>query len=215
MRSEAEDALAANPSINCPSFESSRVFALVEKLIHNPPAPLTRKKLIRNTQTIFSFIVQPDGPIDPSNPRTKPEAAARGSGNDAEQGGGAFRPALWYIDLKKNGTVGRGYPPKGVLGRKKRADVTIECSDKDLLHMAQGQQHPQRLFNMGRIRVRGDLDRALRIASLLNSERSRLFGVPPAPAEPAAASDELATVSEGADHAYEGGAPASITRAKL
>lgn len=130
MRSEAEDALAANPSLQCPSFECSRVFALLAKLLESPPAPLTRKKLVRNVNTIFQFVVMPDGPLDPSNPRTKPVTPARGKDvREQEQGGGAFKPALWYVDLKKNGTIARGYPPKGLLGRKKRADVTIECCE--------------------------------------------------------------------------------------
>lgn len=146
MRSEAEEALAANPDLKCEGFESARVFALLDKLLRNPPAGITRKKLIKNVNTIFQFVVRPTMPIDPSNPRTRPE---KGQG-----GGGALRPALWYVDLKKTGTIGRGQPPKTILGTKRRPDVIIECIDRDLLHLAQGQQHAQKLFNIGRVSSR-------------------------------------------------------------
>lgn len=101
------------------------------------------------------------------------------------------------------------------------------AADRDLLHLAQGQSHPQKLFNIGRVRIRGDIDRALRIATLLNQERSRLFGVPPAP-EPAAgaSSTRSETLPVPGDWQREGnaesnsdygaGAPAPIPdRAKL
>lgn len=171
---------------------------------------LSRSSLIRNVATIFQFVVHPSAPLDASNPRTKPTK---------HTSGGALRPAIWYVDLRRTGTIGKGHPPKNVLGIKRKADVTIECTDRDLLHLAQGQQHPQKLFNMGRIKVKGDLDRALRIASFLNAERSRLFGVPPA-------QPEGATSNEGQNGSWEregdvngdygSGAPAPIPdRAKL
>lgn len=120
MRSEAEEALAANPDLNCPGFESSRVFALLDKWLRSPPSGLTRKSLLRNVNTVFQFVVLPTEPIDQSNPRTRPTKSTSG---------GALRPALWYVDLKRTAGIAKGYPPKGILGVRKRADVVIECSE--------------------------------------------------------------------------------------
>ncbi|CAO1632414.1 unnamed protein product [Sympodiomycopsis kandeliae] len=219
MRSEAEEALSANPELNVEGFECSRVFALLDKLISTSssessssgsPSIFNKRYLLRNIKTIFQFIVIPTVPLDESNPRTRPTKKF--------PSGGALRPALWYIDLKKTASIGKGHPPKNILGIKTKADVIIECTDRDLLHLAQGQQHPQKLYNAGRIKLKGDIDRALRIATLLNQERSRLFGVPPAP--------EPSTSSAPVDHQIEGnadsqsdygvGAPAAVPdRAKL
>lgn len=128
MRSEADEALSRNPDLNCPGFEVSRVFALLQEKLLGQPASgsgkggFTRKQLLRNVNTIFQFVVLPTEPIDPENPRTRPTK---------QMSGGALRPALWYVDLRKTGTIGRGYPPNTVLGRKRKADVTIECSEYD------------------------------------------------------------------------------------
>lgn len=130
MRSEADEALSRNPDLNCPGFEVSRVFALLQEKLLGQPASgsgkggFTRKQLLRNVNTIFQFVVLPTDPIDPENPRTRPTK---------QMSGGALRPALWYVDLRKTGTIGRGYPPNTVLGRKRKADVTIECSECDRL----------------------------------------------------------------------------------
>ncbi|CAO1635241.1 unnamed protein product [Parajaminaea phylloscopi] len=211
MRSEAEEALAASPQLDCPGFECARVFALLDKLLRDPPAGVTRKRLVKRVGTIFQFVVRPTEPIDPSNPRTRPE---KGQG-----GGGALRPALWYVDLKHTGTIGRGQPPKTVMRTKRRPDVIIECIDKDLLHMAQGQQHPQKLFNIGRIKVKGNLDRAMSLTTILNQERSRLFGVPPAqapaPGDRSALAEFEREGNAGRDSEYGAGAPAPIPNAKL
>jgi hypothetical protein len=98
-----------------------QLFALTRQVIENPPAgsPVSRKVLLRRVGAIILFIVHPTQPLDPSNPRTKPTK---------EVSGGGIRPAYWYIDLKKSGRVGRGQPPTTILGRKRKADVVIECS---------------------------------------------------------------------------------------
>lgn len=99
---------------------SFQIFALTRQVIENPPAgsPVSRKRLLRRIGAIFLFIVHPTQPLDPSNPRTKP-----GKLNS----GGGIRPAYWYLDLKNTGRIGLGQPPKTILGRKRRADVVIEC----------------------------------------------------------------------------------------
>jgi len=40
-----------------------------------------------------------------------------------------MRPELWWVDMRKRAEVGKGQPPKTVLGRKTKADVVIECGE--------------------------------------------------------------------------------------
>lgn len=121
---------------------------------------------MRRVGAIFLFVVHPTTPLDPSNPRTKPVRT------QSKGGGGAFRPAYWYIDLKSTGTVGKGQPPSTILGRKRRADVVIECSkcdritirsssygdlfsvDRDLMDVATGRTFASKIYNSGRVRIR-------------------------------------------------------------
>ncbi|SNX82460.1 uncharacterized protein MEPE_01166 [Melanopsichium pennsylvanicum] len=172
MMAEASHALNAQEDLQCPGFEASRVFALSAQLLADPPAGFpSRKRLVRSLQSIYLFVIQPSSAIDPSNPRTKPK-----DGN-VNTSGGALRPALWYADLKNKGVIGRGQPPKTVLGRKRKADVVIECRDRDFVELATGKVHAQRLYNQGRIKIRGDLDKALKIATLISHERSKIYGI--------------------------------------
>ena len=146
MKAEATQALDAQDELNCPGFESSRVFALSAQLLANPPAGFpSRKRLLRSLQSVYLFSIQPSTAIDPSNPRTKPV-----QGN-ASTSGGALRPALWFADMKNKGVIGRGQPPKTVLGRKRKADVVIECRDRDFVDLATGKVQAQRLYNEGRV----------------------------------------------------------------
>jgi hypothetical protein len=58
---------------------------------------------------------------------------------------------MWYADMKNKGVIGRGQPPKTVLGRKRKADVVIECRDRDFMELATGKVQAQRLYNEGRV----------------------------------------------------------------
>lgn len=148
MKAEAIQALDTQEDLNCPGFESSRVFALSAQLLANPPAGFpSRKRLVRSLQSIYLFVIHPSTAIDPSNPRTKPVAGK------ASTSGGALRPAMWYADLKNTGKIGRGQPPKTVLGRKRKADVVIECRDRDFVDLATGKVHAQHLYNQGRVSI--------------------------------------------------------------
>jgi hypothetical protein len=121
MRSAAQRALDNSlDDVNCEGFESSKVFALTKQMIENPPpgSSISKKRLLRRVNAVLLFIVHPTQPLDPSNPRTKPTKV---------QSGGGIRPAYWYLDLKKSGILRKGQPPKTLLGRKTKADVTIEC----------------------------------------------------------------------------------------
>ncbi|CDU24758.1 uncharacterized protein SPSC_04591 [Sporisorium scitamineum] len=214
MKAEAIQALDTQEDLNCPGFESSRVFALSAQLLANPPAGFpSRKRLVRSLQSIYLFVIQPSTAIDPSNPRTKPVTGK------ASTSGGAFRPALWYADMKNKGHIGRGQPPKTVLGRKRKADVVIECRDRDFVDLATGKVQAQKLYNQGRIKIKGDLDRALRVATLISHERSKIYGT----VEPAATTEAKVAAAEyeregndQRDADYGSGAPAPLpVRARL
>ncbi|UZJ57178.1 hypothetical protein CBS101457_006498 [Exobasidium rhododendri] len=215
MQTEAQKALNGDNDVNCEGFQSSKVFALTKQMIENAPpgSTINRKRLIRRTKAIFLFVVHPSQPLDPSNPRTKPSKA---------QSGGGIRPAYWYVDLKKTGTVGRGHPPKTLLGRKTKADVVIECMDRDLVDIATGRTFATRVYNSGRMKIKGSLDTALAVAELLSHERSQLYGTT---SISAASSATYAETNSGADHSqrldedYKDGSPApvptDITRSRL
>ncbi|EPQ30285.1 uncharacterized protein PFL1_02401 [Pseudozyma flocculosa PF-1] len=214
MDQQATQALGAHESLHCPGFESSKVFALSSQLLRNPPPNLpSRKRLVRTFRSIYLFIIHPSSPLDPSNPRSKPVDGK------VETSGGALRPAMWFVDLKNKGFVGKGQPPKTVLGRKTKADVVIECKDRDFVDMATGKVHPQRLYNDGRIKIRGNLDNALKIATLISHERSKIYGTP-APAPPSdarapTAAEDFQREGHSSDD-YGAGSPAPVpNRAKL
>lgn len=150
MKSEASQALSAQDDLNCPGFESSRVFALSAQLLANPPAGFpSRKRLVRSLQSIYLFVIQPSNAIDPSNPRTKPVDGK------VSTSGGALRPAIWYADMRNKGVIGRGQPSTAILGRRRKADVVIECRDRDMVDLASGKVHPQKLYNEGRVSIDG------------------------------------------------------------
>ncbi|SPO43542.1 uncharacterized protein PSANT_01227 [Moesziomyces antarcticus] len=214
MKAEADQALHTQEDLDCPGFESSRVFALSAQLLANPPEGFpSRKRLLRSLQSIYLFVIQPSSAIDPSNPRTKPVDGK------VSTSGGALRPAMWYADMKSKGVIGRGQPPKTVLGRKRKADVVIECRDRDFMELATGKVQAQRLYNEGRIKIRGDLDRALKISSLISHERSKIYGTSPASAsveEKVAAVDHEREGHASRNDDYGAGSPAPIPdRARL
>lgn len=182
-------------------------------MLRDPPANFpSRRRLVRTLQSIYLFIIQPSSPLDPSNPRTKP---TKGNINTS---GGALRPALWYADFRNRGFLGKGQPPKTVLGRKRKADVVIECKDRDFVDMATGKIHPQKLYNDGRIKIRGNLDSALKFASVISHERSKIYGTPApsASSEPAAPGEHEREGNSSRDDDYGSGSPAPVpTRARL
>ncbi|KAK4048667.1 hypothetical protein OIV83_004637 [Microbotryomycetes sp. JL201] len=80
----------------------------------------------------------------------------------------------WYADMKKRGKVAK-------IGPKERppvkADVTIWIDDKDLVGLATGKLNPQKAFAAKRIKVRGNLDKALQVERILSQERAKLEGL--------------------------------------
>ncbi|KAM0751478.1 sterol-binding-like protein [Meredithblackwellia eburnea MCA 4105] len=77
----------------------------------------------------------------------------------------------WWVDMKKKGRVG-----KFEAGTKApfKPDVSIWVMDNDLVGLATGRLNPQKLFAAKRIRVRGNIDKALNVEKILSHERERL-----------------------------------------
>lgn len=70
----------------------------------------------------------------------------------------------WHIDLKNKGEVGKG------LGEK--PTVTLSLSDEDFGKLASGKADAQRLFMGGKLKVKGDVMKATKMAPILNKARS-------------------------------------------
>ncbi|KAL8287497.1 hypothetical protein RQP46_003355 [Phenoliferia psychrophenolica] len=83
----------------------------------------------------------------------------------------------WFVDMKKLGRVG-----KFVDKAPSKPDVSIWVSDRDLVGLATGTLNPQKLFAAKRIRVRGNIDKALNVEKILSHERERLDSAAPKPA---------------------------------
>ncbi|GAA5940114.1 hypothetical protein JCM3775_007267 [Rhodotorula graminis] len=79
--------------------------------------------------------------------------------------------AQWWLDMKKKGRLGKLAPgAKAPL----RPDVIIKVGDNDLVGLATGRLHPQKLYAAKRLHVRGDLDRSLLALRVLSQEREKL-----------------------------------------
>jgi hypothetical protein len=105
----------------------------------------------------------------------------------------AGKEAMWFVDMKKKGRVAKGKAPF-------KPDVTIWCSDHDLVALATGevscgvapfstqksltleylsmltisQMNPQKLYAANRIKVRGNLDKALKVERIISHEREKI-----------------------------------------
>ncbi|TNY20312.1 hypothetical protein DMC30DRAFT_447162 [Rhodotorula diobovata] len=79
--------------------------------------------------------------------------------------------AQWWLDMKKKGRLG-----KLAAGEKAplRPDVIVKVGDRDLVGLATGRLHPQKLYAAKRLHVRGDLDRSLLALRVLSQEREKL-----------------------------------------
>ncbi|KIM98319.1 hypothetical protein OIDMADRAFT_128555, partial [Oidiodendron maius Zn] len=65
----------------------------------------------------------------------------------------------WHIDLKMKGAVGKG------LGEKPA--VTLSLSDEDFGKLASGKAKPQRLCMSGKLKVKGNLMKAVKLETIL------------------------------------------------
>ncbi|GAA5993847.1 hypothetical protein JCM5350_004393 [Sporobolomyces pararoseus] len=132
-----------DPLIYHPSFDSSRVFALVSVLLNSPSSP--KKELIKSMKTVYLFRI-----------------------NSPQEGD---EEARWFVDMKKKGILRLLKP-----GEKPplKPDVTISCSDKDLVGLANGTLNPMKLYEAKKVKVRGDIDRAFKVEKILSQERNKL-----------------------------------------
>ncbi|KNF04951.1 hypothetical protein PSTG_02004 [Puccinia striiformis f. sp. tritici PST-78] len=80
----------------------------------------------------------------------------------------AGKEAMWYVDMKKKGRVSKGKSPF-------KPDVTIWCSDNDLVALATGEINPQKLYAANRIKVKGNLDKALKVQRIISHEREKIL----------------------------------------
>ncbi|KAL9931625.1 hypothetical protein V8E36_009411 [Tilletia maclaganii] len=223
MRKDAARS-AQNPSNSAlvvEGFEASRVFTLISSILEqagkSPSKPIapglpSKRNLIRQVNSLYLFIIHPTVPLDPSNPRAKPQPVPTSSRRHPRgaSGGGALRPALWYLDLRRTGSIGRGQPTTAILGRRKQADVVVECTDRDFVDMATGKVPPQKLYQYGRLKMSGNLDRAWSMHRLLSQERTRLYGI----VNSSGPADVKESSQSGSDEGVNGegtGAPAPVT----
>jgi len=94
-----------------------------------------------------------------------------------KQGNGIFAFTLkntegkegsWYIDLKKEGVVGKGTAPAG-----EKANVTLVLSDNDFGKLVSGTAKAQTLFMGGKLKIRGDLMKATKLEPILGAAKSQ------------------------------------------
>ncbi|KEI40385.1 uncharacterized protein L969DRAFT_47620 [Mixia osmundae IAM 14324] len=157
---QAVRAALADPKFSEPGFDSSKVFALMSVLL-NPPQTTkearisSKKRLVRQIGTCYQFVI-----TDKQGKEVRWFADMKAS----------FCRLLDHYCLQKKGHVGKGKPPV-------KADVTIFTSDQDLVDLATGKANPQKLFNAGRIKIKGNIDSALKVERILSQERSKVYNV--------------------------------------
>ncbi|OAV97632.1 hypothetical protein PTTG_26020 [Puccinia triticina 1-1 BBBD Race 1] len=54
-----------------------------------------------------------------------------------------------------------------------KPDVTIWCSDNNLVALATGEMNPQKLYTANQIKVRGNLDKALKVEQIISHKRKQ------------------------------------------
>ncbi|KAI8443514.1 SCP2 sterol-binding domain-containing protein, partial [Phakopsora pachyrhizi] len=139
-----------NPNLSEEGFETSKVIALIAILLENPvesrpgadASTPSKKKLVKMMKTCYQFVVKnKDG-----------------------------KEALWFIDMKRRGSIGKGKAPF-------KPDVTIWCSDSDLVALASGEANPQKLYAAARIKIKGNIDKALKVERILSHQREKILRV--------------------------------------
>ncbi|GAA98457.1 hypothetical protein E5Q_05143 [Mixia osmundae IAM 14324] len=144
---QAVRAALADPKFSEPGFDSSKVFALMSVLL-NPPQTTKEARISSKKRLVRQIGTCYQFVITD------------------KQG----KEVRWFADMKKKGHVGKGKPPV-------KADVTIFTSDQDLVDLATGKANPQKLFNAGRIKIKGNIDSALKVERILSQERSKVYNV--------------------------------------
>ena len=104
------------------SFPASQAFDTIDSSLRADEAE--RKTAIKQGDAVFSFVLK------------------NTSGNTES----------WYIDLKREGKVGRGEAPAGT-----KPDIILSLSDEDFGKLVAGKTQAQRLFMSGKLKVKGDV----------------------------------------------------------
>ena len=74
----------------------------------------------------------------------------------------------WFIDLKNGaGSVGSGEPTSGA------ADVTFTLKDADFVSMFQGKLKPTNAFMTGKLKLSGDMGKAMALEKMMKKMNSR------------------------------------------
>jgi len=75
---------------------------------------------------------------------------------------------VWFIDLKNGkGAVGKGGPPVA-------ADATLAMDSKNFFDMFSGRLKPASAFMTGKLKIKGDLKKAMALEKLMGSLKSKL-----------------------------------------
>merc|ERR1712241_316986 len=76
----------------------------------------------------------------------------------------------WFIDLKNGaGSVGSGEPTSGA------ADVTFTLKDADFISMFQGKLKPTNAFMTGKLKLKGDMGKAMALEKMMKKMPARGF----------------------------------------
>lgn len=74
----------------------------------------------------------------------------------------------WYIDLKTGkGSCGQGEPPI-------QADATLTMDSKNFFNMFSGKLKPATAYMMGKLKIKGNLQQAMKLEKLMTSLKSKL-----------------------------------------
>merc|ERR1739844_150642 len=75
----------------------------------------------------------------------------------------------WYLDLKNGaGSCGQGVPPSS-------PDVTMTLKDDDFQKMFTGKMKPTTAFMTGKLKLQGDMGKAMKLEKLMGKMQSRSF----------------------------------------
>ncbi|MCL4148779.1 UNVERIFIED_CONTAM: hypothetical protein GTU68_017762 [Idotea baltica] len=77
-------------------------------------------------------------------------------------------PSTWFLDLKEGGgSCGKGQPPNP-------ADVTLTLSSANMVKMFQGSLKATNAFMTGKLKISGDMGKAMKLEKLMGKLKSKL-----------------------------------------
>ncbi|KAJ9123195.1 hypothetical protein QFC22_001388 [Naganishia vaughanmartiniae] len=134
--------------------------------IDSKTADRRKREWVRRLKAVFDFEVTLSSNASPTN--TSSTSAS---------------PTHFYIDLHSTGRISLKPPaimhqhgdPAEASTWARRSVVKITISDRDLLAVAIGERVPVKLFSAGRLRIKGDIHKALLLGKLLSVTRSQIY----------------------------------------